>query len=341
MLPKHVHKVTWASGTTAYYYQVHRGTAKAGPRTRLPDDPQSERFWSEVKRLSQGAPEIGSFARMVDAYLASPRFAQLKPNTQREYRRHMMAVRRALLQDDARDVEPSDIAGMRDAMGKTPAKANAYVKAIAALYAWGCEAGFAKVNPAANISKLKIGEHPPWPQWAWDSAMAHFRADVRRACVMGRATGQRLGDVLRMKLSDVEAHDGVQGLRVVQQKTGKSLFVPLTAPGRAIVAEAMAEGRFILCPKQDGREFTVDQFHAVWGREMKRNPALAEIRAAGLSFHGLRKAFVVERAERGQSAKMIGAVTGQSGPVVEHYAKGADQKRLAIAAHKAVEGGTE
>lgn len=341
MLPEHVHRVKWKSGTVAYYYQRHRGTPRAGPRTRLPDNPASDFFWAEIKRLSKPAPAKGSFADMVDAYLASPKFAQLKPNTQREYRRHMGAVRQALLQDDARDVEPSDIAQMRDAMGETPAKANAYVKSIAALYAWGCEAGFAKTNPAVGISKLKIGEHPPWPEWAWAAAMTHFREDIRRACIMGRETGQRLGDILRMKLTDLELHEGVLGVRVVQQKTGKALFVPLTAPAREIVAEARAEGRFVLCPKAGGGEYTVDQFHAAWGRDMRRLPELAAIRAAGLSFHGLRKAFVVERTEFGHSAKMIGAVTGQSGPVVEHYAKGADQKRLAIAAHKAVEEGTK
>lgn len=341
MLPEHVHRVKWKSGTVAYYYQRNRGTPYAGPRHRLPDNPESDFFWKEIKRLSEAKREIGSFAAMVDSYLASPKFAQLKPNTQREYKRHMLAVRAALIHDDARDVEPADIARMRDSMGKTPAKANAYVKSIAALYSWGCEAGFAKVNPAANISKLRIGEHPPWPLWAWEAALAYFRLDIRRCCIMGRYTGQRLGDVLPMNLADVEAIDGVTGIHLVQQKTGKRLFVPLPAPARAIVAEAKAEGRFLLCPKMDGNPWTVDQFHAAWGREMKRSPELAAIRAAGLSFHGLRKAFVVERTELGHSAKMVGSITGQSGPVVEHYAKGADQKRLAIASHKAVEGGTE
>lgn len=171
--------------------------------------------------------------------------------------------------------------------------------------------------------------------------MAHFRQDIRRACVMGRETGQRLGDVLSMSLPDIETDGDVMGIRVVQQKTGKSLFVPLTAPARAIVEDARREGRFVLCPKMDGTRFTVDQFHAAWGREVKRSPELAAIRAAGLSFHGLRKVFVVQRAEIGLTAKMIGAVTGQSEPVVGHYGKGASQKRLAITAHKAIEGGTK
>jgi hypothetical protein len=78
---------------------------------------------------------------------------------------------------------PAEIAAIRDQLGSTPAKANATVKAIAALYSWGRERGFARHNPADGIRKLKVGEHQPWPQWAWDVAQGHLRPELRIAPV--------------------------------------------------------------------------------------------------------------------------------------------------------------
>ena len=115
------------------------------------------------------------------------------------------------------------VAGFRDDLGQTPAKANAYVKAIAALYAWGRERGFAVTNPADGISKLKLGQYRPWPQWAWRISQKHFRPELRLACGLALYTGQRLGDVLAMKLGDIRKG----AITVRQAKTGKTLQIPL------------------------------------------------------------------------------------------------------------------
>ena len=49
------------------------------------------------------------------------------------------------------------------------------------------------------------------------------KEDFQRAVLLARYTGQRQTDVLRMSPNDIE--DG--GINVVQQKTGKELWVPL------------------------------------------------------------------------------------------------------------------
>jgi integrase len=338
MLPKHVHRVTWASGTVAYYWQMNRGTAKAGPRTRLPDNCESPFFWAEIERLRKGveADKLGTMPQMIDAYMGSPHYAQLAVNTRREYDRHMGALRVATKEYDADEMKASDVAAFRDSMGDTPAKANAYVKAIASLYAWGRQRGFAEANPATGISKLKIGEYQPWPQWAWEAAQAHFRPEIKTACLLGRYTGQRLGDVLRMRLNDI----GPDGFAVVQQKTGKALHVPVRTELFELIADAKRAGRMHLVSRTDGSPFTVDQFHAMWGREMKRLE-LKMIRDAGLSFHGLRKTMTNDGAESGLSPSEIGSISGQTIQIIQHYTKGSDQKRLAKTATEKLERGTK
>lgn len=56
---------------------------------------------------------------------------------------------------------------------------------------------------------------------------------MKRAVLLARYTGQRQADVLRMSPSDIE--DG--GINVVQQKTGKELWVPLHAGLRYVLED--------------------------------------------------------------------------------------------------------
>jgi hypothetical protein len=49
-LPRSVHRVV-ARAREYFYWQDHRGTPQAGPRTALPKDPHSPEFWKEIRRL--------------------------------------------------------------------------------------------------------------------------------------------------------------------------------------------------------------------------------------------------------------------------------------------------
>lgn len=223
MLPRHVHAVTWKSGRKAYYWHRFRGTPRAEKPVRLPGDPASAEFWDAIRALEAGPKPQGGIARMIAAYQASPHYQGLAMATRREYGRYLSTLDQALGQFETAELLPAHVAGFRDDLGQTPAKANAYVKAIAALYAWGRERGFAVTNPADGISKLKLGQYRPWPQWAWRISQKHFRPELRLACGLALYTGQRLGDVLAMKLGDIRKG----AITVRQAKTGKTLQIPL------------------------------------------------------------------------------------------------------------------
>jgi len=53
---------------------------------------------------------------------------------------------------------------------------------------------------------------------------------------------------------------------------------------------------------------------------------------AGIVIHGLHKSAVVTLLEAGCTTTMVSAVTGQSLQMVEHYARGVNQTKLADAA---------
>lgn len=76
-LPEHVHLVR-ARGRDYYYWQVSRGTASAGERTRLPDAKRAPAaFFREVERLQAAGgnnnPAKGTIADMVARFRAHRR----------------------------------------------------------------------------------------------------------------------------------------------------------------------------------------------------------------------------------------------------------------------------
>jgi len=336
MLPEGVHTFK-SRGKVYYYWRPGRGTAREAALKptwrRLPDDCASAAFWQALDRARKPAEALsGGMAKMIAAYQTSPHYGDLKPSTRREYDRYMGTLKKDIGHFEPSDIGPAHIAAIRDGLGATPAKANAMIRAIAALYKWGRQRGFASDNPANGIDKLKIGEHRPWPTWAWE-ASGHMRAELRIACALALYTGQRLGDVLEMHMGQIK--DGIVTVR--QAKTSKPMRIPLHRELLPVIEECRTRGALYLVSRVDGSQFTVDQFHAMWGREMTKEPA-GRIRREGFVFHGLRKSATVKLAEAGCTEKQIAAVTGQSLAMVAHYSKEADQLRLAREAIRKVEG---
>ena len=122
-------------------------------------------------------------------------------------------------------------------------------------------------------------------------------------------------------------------IRVVQQKTGAKLTIPLHADLRAILTETKRKHVAILTTEY-GRAFTVDGFSGFMRDAIK---------AAGLPLecqpHGLRKAAGRRLAEAGCSSRELMAVLGHKTlSEAERYTRDADQARLASAAVARLEG---
>jgi integrase len=340
VLPEHVHTVKRPptkknpDGTLNYYYQRFRGTENEEPRIRLPDDPISEEFAKALKVAQDGATP-GKFSLFIDAYTGSPWFQSRAKKTQTEYARYLEIARACFGRRDPRHVMPFHLANLRDECGsETPAKANNLIAAIGAMYAWGIELDWADTNPTHHVSRLEGGEYEPWPAEIWDLAMTNLRPDLRLACVFCLYTGQRISDVLAMNLEHVKDDQ----ISVRQIKTGKPLWIPLHRELRPVVAERRTAGigKMPLVMSPAGKHFTVDYFHAQWGLEMKKEPQ-GRIRSEGYVPHGLRKNAVNKLLESGCTTKEVEAITGQSLQIIEHYAKRANQPKLAASAMQKME----
>ena len=141
---------------------------------------------------------------------------------------------------------------------------------------------------------------------------------------MLRATpARRQADVLRMAPEHIE--DG--GIVVVQQKTGKELWVPLHADLRGLL-EGWSSSPYVVNRKE--------RFRSAWAELMQRTPA-GRIRDEGFVFHGLRASSCEKLREVGCNDREIGAITCMSSEMITRYSRFADQKLLAKAAARRIE----
>ena len=301
---------------------------------RLPGLPGSVEFATEYERINstfsnQGSSAVipGTFNHLVVQYLSSAEYTnRLKPKTQKAYRYDLDILRSAFGTCRVEEITMPYILSLRDKFASTPGKVNTLVRTMRVVYGWGIARGLAKANPAdlksAGVKKLAVGEHKPWSP----EAIAKFRAEGQPHLVLamelGLYLGQRQGDLIRMRWDDIK--DGIA--HVVQEKTGKELWVPVAGRLAEVLREAPRHATTILVNSKNVPWRTANVLAQAFGDEMKA------LGLGGLVFHGLRKTAAVNLADLGCSTKQIAAVTGQSDQMVEHYTKGADQKRLAKAA---------
>jgi len=191
--------------------------------------------------------------------------------------------------------------------------------------------GWLQHDPSLGIKRPKQGEVRSWSDAELSRFESHWPVGTKQRLAFGLMlyTGQRRSDVHRMVWGDVTG----ETIRVVQQKTGAKLTIPLHADLRTILAAAPRAHVAILTTEY-GRAFTVDGFSGFMRDAIK---------GAGLPLdcqpHGLRKAAGRRLAEAGCSSRELMAVLGHKTlSEAERYTRDADQARLPSAAVARLEG---
>lgn len=325
-LPPHVHMVRNKTGRPYYYLQRHRGTAKAEKPIRLPDDPRSNEFWSEYSRLLGLAPEpvkTDTVAKLIEAWQAAPEWKQLGDKTRVEWSRHCTRIEASWGNLEVRGIEPKHCLELRDLWAHAPATANNMMRCLSSMLGWSVPRGWRSDNPCREVPKLKGGEgYAPWPQEAIDQAKEEMPAELWWYVALSLYTGQRKGDVFKMKWSSIQ-----RGLiSVVQEKTGKPLLIPIHRELQAVL-DTIPKRAVTILTNARGQPWTDNLHTPVW-RESR--PLM--VKALKLVPHGLRKSAVVTLLEAGCTEAETAAITGQSMQMVAHYARKVNQEKLARAA---------
>ena len=309
---------------------AYRGSGRKGLAFLLPGAPLT---WTNAKRqvgcLSRPLgregkrPASGNFAALLAAYKESPEWPELSARTQVLWRPLLGRVEQAWATLSVRGLEARHVLALRDAYADTPGMANNLIRALSSMLAWSVPRGWRDNNPCLGLRKLKGGEG--YAPWSWEE-IKFFRVTARRdiwhAAALALYTGQRLNDVLRMRWSDIKG--GL--IAVVQQKTGKQLWIPAHADLRQMLAEVPRTHVHILTNSR-GAAWTLDGFKTSWGDELDR-AEFSALREGRRVFHGLRKSAVVFLLEAGCTDAEVSAITGQSRRMVEHYSRQVNQKEI-------------
>ncbi len=274
------------------------------------------------------------FAVVIRDFLASDKFGRLATSTQVSYRHNLTLASEpdTLGSVPVEELRPALVQAFLDGYADRPAQQKCAQTALKSLEKWALVRD--KLPYPITLGTEApggTGGHVPWTDEHVALAELHAKPHLARAVTLAANTGQRGSDLVRMGPTDLETYEGRPGLNVRQVKTGKVIWIPLTQELMAAIGSwDRRPGPFIL--KEDGQPMTRPQLSDQWLRERDTNPALAALKAADVSMHGLRATAVVRLRRAGATALQIADMVGMSEQMVKRYCRFSVQRENALAA---------
>jgi len=317
-----------AKGRIYYYFDTGQLSHCGKPLlTRLPDKRDLAFGGAYARALAARTNRANrraylSFDELKRRYERSPEYARLAENSKRSYDRYLEVASRLLRAQNggsppAAQIETRDIHQLREKLADRPGAANATIRAVGALFAWGSDPAQALVpgNPASRVKKFDGGEHEPWPEALIEEALDDPAARLPVALLY--FLGQRIGDTVKMGRQSLQA----DCVAVIQQKTGTPLLIKIHRRLAAIIAADAPKDALAFLVDERGKALSA-------GAVRQRIQAWAKTRGHHVVPHGLRKNSVNALLEAGCSTAEVSAITGQDLKTIEHYAKKRNQERL-------------
>jgi integrase len=278
-------------------------------------------------RRSRNHIKGGSFAEVIRAYMASQKYDALAENTKSNYGHPLrLAERPETL--GAVSVDVTFLDGFAD----RPAAQKSAQTALKALERWALVRDLLPRSITIGTEAPgSQGGHKPWTDEQVELAERKARPHIARIITLAGNPGQRGSDLVRMRWSDIEDHEGRPGINVTQQKTGLVLWVPFTQELMRAISSWERRPTFIAL-KEDDQPWTRQQLSDQWLRERDTKPALAPLKAARLVLHGLRATAVVRLRRAGANTGQIADMVGMSEVMVKRYTRFSVQRENALAA---------
>ena len=303
------------------------------PTRKIQNEFGTPEFWAEYADIlaDKGqAPRVltRSFAALIKSYRASPRYRNLKPRTGKDYDKYLDFFQEIMGDRNPAHLQRKDVIRLRDTNAEKVYFANYSLRVLRVLMEHCVDLGWRETNPARGVSELKTSrsEREPWPS----DLLVLFRTEcplgTRERLVMELCigTGQRIGDVLEMRWSDIR--DGAVFVR--QSKTSKELWVPILPELQAALAKASRHSVYILTNERGSNKWSYRGASAAVRKVRER------IGATAYDIHSWRYNAACELLEAGCADDLIAAVTGQSPAMVQHYTRKVRQRVRAIEAQR-------
>lgn len=324
-LPEGVQAVRKPSGKVYFYWAPKRSTKAAGNRIALGSNPSLPEFWERLQ-AAQGlipATPTGTFSKLIEDFKASPEWKRLRPASQRAYKHCLGRIETVMGKRPVVELTKPHVYQFRDAMGDKPPLANLTLGTLQTLIEFGVARGYRTDNPVIGVKRLELeGERGTRP-WTEDEYAKVIKGpvDLARMAFLGRATGQRSGDLVKMRQADLEA-DGINVS--ISKLRGKRHFVPLTSDQMAEIKSWGVKDIDYFIKQTDGKAYkNADALRWRWQR-WRSDAGLDDV-----NIHGLRALAVQDRQLGGTNDSQIADEIGMSLNMVRRYCKFADKAERA------------
>lgn len=319
-----------------YIYRQRNGLyfqRRGWPSQKIASEFGTVEFWQEYAGIlsEKHVPQrvvSRNFSALIESYRKSPRYRNLKPRTGLDYDKYLDFFREVMGDANPAKMQRKDVIRLRDSNADKAYFANYSVRVLRVLMEHCVDLGWRDSNPARGVPELKTEkrEREPWPR--------ELLALYRDTCPLGTrerlvmelcvGTGQRIGDVLNMRWSNIQ--DGA--VFVKQSKTSKELWVPILPELEAALDAASRHSVFIVTNERGVNRWSYRGASAAVRKVRER------IGALDCDIHSWRYNAACELLEAGCSDDLIAAVTGQSPAMVQHYTRKVRQRLRAVQAQQ-------
>ncbi len=339
-LPSYVHRRK-RDGKLLFRKRSGRRIIEIPMQTQFPEGaPVPFALHQERERLLNApapVPEGRTLGHVINRYERSPEFDRLARRTKTDYLKHLDFLCDRIGHLEPRAIERHHVIRWRDAWAeKSPHRANYRLRVLRIVLERAIDYGLLPTggNPAKGVSEVRYDkiERQPWPDELVVAARATAEGRTALLLELLLGTGQRIGDVLRMRWFDFDG----EAISVRQSKTKASLWIPAPKKLLAALNRAPRHSVFILTSRDGSRPWSYRGAHDAMMR-LRR-----EIGAEAYDIHSLRYTATAELARVGLDDATIMAITGhKTARMVQLYAGPERQKARAKAALIARERGKD
>jgi len=251
--------------------------------------------------------EIETMNQLFDRYMRE--VAPLKaPSSYKANIFQMAALRLCFGDTPPQDIEPIHIYKYMDKRKiKASVSANREKALLSHVFSMAIRWGVVKDNPCRNVKRITERPRKRYIEdWEYMAVRSVATDTLKYLMDFAYLTGQRIGDILTISLSDLTD----EGIKIEQNKTGTKIIIRWSDELRKCVEAVKKLPRakvhsFNLFPSRRGTALTYNGFSTIWERTMKK--AISEgLIQEKFTFHDIRAKSSSDTDNRQNASELLG-----------------------------------